>query len=147
MGVVGGIKGLATAVARPRWRASPRVREVFSGSREHFVRVLPGESLGDTLGFAGEKKGKYATAEFYRRAKNRSYQLVAETALLFEETVTCVVQVAGKVRERLEVPVTIGDDQLRERALASDGVRRTLDGRSVRTVIVRAPRLVNVVPA
>ena len=72
---------------------------------------------------------------------------VADPALLVEETVTCVVQVAGKVRDRLEVPVSIGEDELRERALASDGVRRTLDGRSVRTVIVRAPRLVNVVPA
>jgi leucyl-tRNA synthetase len=71
---------------------------------------------------------------------------VADAALLVEETVTCVVQVAGKVRDRLEVPVTISDEELRERALASDGVRRTLDGRRVRTVIVRAPRLVNVVP-
>jgi leucyl-tRNA synthetase len=60
--------------------------------------------------------------------------------------VTCVVLVAGKVRDRLEVPVTISEEELRERALASDGVRRTLDGRRVRTVIVRAPRLVNVVP-
>jgi len=82
MGVLGAILALATSVAHADSWASPRVREVFSDSREHFVRVLPGESLGDTRGFAVEKKGKYATAEFYRRAKNRSYQLVAETALL-----------------------------------------------------------------
>ena len=36
---------------------------------------------------------------------------------------------------------------LREQALATDGVQRTLAGRGVRTVVVRAPRLVNVVPA
>ncbi len=71
----------------------------------------------------------------------------ADPALLVEDTVTCVVQVAGKVRERLEVPPGIGEDELRELALASDGVVRTLDGRGVRTVVVRAPRLVNVVPA
>jgi leucyl-tRNA synthetase len=70
----------------------------------------------------------------------------ADPALLVEESVTCVVQVAGKVRDRLEVSPSISADELRELALASDGVRRALDGRGVRTVIVRAPKLVNVVP-
>ncbi|MFZ5871256.1 MAG: leucine--tRNA ligase [Actinomycetota bacterium] len=72
---------------------------------------------------------------------------VADPALLVEETVTCVVQVAGKVRDRLQVPPSVGEDELRELALACEGVRRALDGRAVRTVVVRAPRLVNVVPA
>jgi leucyl-tRNA synthetase len=66
--------------------------------------------------------------------------------LLVEETVTCVVQVAGKVRDRLTVPVDISEDALRDQALACEGVERALDGRGVRTVIVRAPKLVNVVP-
>jgi leucyl-tRNA synthetase len=70
-----------------------------------------------------------------------------DDALLVEDTVTCVVQVAGKLRDRLEVPVEIGEDQLRELALASEGVVRALEGREVRTVIVRAPKLVNIVPA
>jgi leucyl-tRNA synthetase len=70
-----------------------------------------------------------------------------DEALLVEETVTAVVQVAGKVRDRLEVPPSIGEDELRAAALASAAVRKALDGRDVRTVIVRAPRLVNVVPA
>jgi leucyl-tRNA synthetase len=69
-----------------------------------------------------------------------------DAGLLVEETVTCVVQVAGKVRDRLEVPPSIGEDDLREQALASAAVRKALDGRPVRTVVVRAPRLVNVVP-
>jgi leucyl-tRNA synthetase len=70
-----------------------------------------------------------------------------DESLLVEESVTCVVQVAGKVRDRLDVPPSIGDDELRERALASDKVAAALDGRAVRTVVVRAPKLVNVVPA
>ncbi|MCK6209473.1 leucine--tRNA ligase [Georgenia sp. EYE_87] len=70
----------------------------------------------------------------------------ADPALLVEDTVTCVVQVAGKVRDRLEVPASIGEDDLRERALASPAVRRILGERSVRKVIVRAPNLVNIVP-
>jgi leucyl-tRNA synthetase len=71
---------------------------------------------------------------------------VADPALLVEESVTCVVQVAGKVRDRLDVPPSISEDSLRELALASATVQRALDGRAVRTVVVRAPKLVNVVP-
>ena len=71
---------------------------------------------------------------------------VADPAMLAEETVTCVVQVAGKVRDRLEVAVDVSEADLTELALASAGVQRALAGRDVRTVVVRAPRLVNVVP-
>ena len=71
----------------------------------------------------------------------------ADPALLVQDLVTCVVQVAGKVRDRLEVSPQISEDELREQALATPGVARALDGRGVRTVIVRAPKLVNVVPA
>ena len=71
----------------------------------------------------------------------------ADPSLLVQDLVTCVVQVAGKVRDRLEVPPGIGDDELRELALAAPGASRALDGRDVRTVIVRAPKLVNIVPA
>jgi leucyl-tRNA synthetase len=71
----------------------------------------------------------------------------ADPALLVQEEVTCVVQVAGKVRDRLAVPPGISEDELRERALAAPGVVRALAGRDVKMVIVRPPRLVNVVPA
>ena len=43
---------------------------------------------------------------------------LADPALLVQDTVTCVVQVDGKVRDRLEVAATIGEDELRELALA-----------------------------
>lgn len=71
----------------------------------------------------------------------------ADPELLVEDTVTCIVQVAGKVRDRLEVAPSISAEELRVRALATAGVERALDGRGVRTVIVKPPRLVNVVPA
>jgi leucyl-tRNA synthetase len=71
----------------------------------------------------------------------------ADPALLVQDTVTCVVQVDGKVRDRLEVAPSIGEDELRELALSAPGADRALAGRGVRTVIVRAPKLVNIVAA
>jgi leucyl-tRNA synthetase len=67
--------------------------------------------------------------------------------LLVEDSVTCIVQVAGKVRDRLEVSPTIGEDELRGLALAAPGVVKALAGAGIRTVVVRPPRLVNIVPA
>jgi len=72
---------------------------------------------------------------------------VADPALLVEDAVTCVVQVAGKVRARLEVPPSVDEASLKELALADPAVVRALDGRTIRTVVVRAPKLVNIVPA
>ncbi len=70
-----------------------------------------------------------------------------EESLLVQSTVTAVVQIQGKVRDRLEVPAEVTEDELRQLALASANVQRALDGRDIRTVIVRAPKLVNIVPA
>jgi leucyl-tRNA synthetase len=69
----------------------------------------------------------------------------ADPALLVEETVTCIVQVQGKVRAKLEVSPAATDDELGELALAEANVQRAIDGREVRRMIVRAPKLVNVV--
>ncbi len=69
-----------------------------------------------------------------------------DESLLVEDSVTCVVQVSGKVKDRLEVAPNIGEDDLRELALASSAVTAALEGRGIRTVVVRAPKLVNVVP-
>jgi hypothetical protein len=80
--LLGTLLSITTMAVRADDWAAPQTKEVFSASREYFVRVTPGESLGDTFGFAGEKKGKYAAAEFYRRHPDRSYRLVANAVLL-----------------------------------------------------------------
>jgi leucyl-tRNA synthetase len=70
----------------------------------------------------------------------------ADQALLVNETVTCVVQVNGKVRDRLDVPPAITEDELRALALAAPGVARALgDPGGIQRVIVRPPKLVNIV--
>ena len=71
----------------------------------------------------------------------------ADAALLVQDTVTCVVQVDGKLRDRLEVAAAVTEDELRELALAAPGAERALAGRGIKTVIVRAPKLVNIVSA
>jgi leucyl-tRNA synthetase len=68
-----------------------------------------------------------------------------DDGLLVEESVTCVVQVKGKVRARLEVAPDVSDADLEAAALADEAVQRAIDGATVRTVIVRAPKLVNIV--
>ncbi|MFI9624675.1 leucine--tRNA ligase [Streptomyces sp. NPDC052042] len=72
---------------------------------------------------------------------------VADPAYVVDETVTCVVQVKGKVKARLEIPPTISDADLEARALADPAVVAALGGAGIRKVIVRAPKLVNIVPA
>ena len=65
---------------------------------------------------------------------------------LVAETVTCVVQVKGKVRARLEVTPDIAAEELEKLALESPNAVKALGGAGVRKVIVRAPKLVNIVP-
>jgi leucyl-tRNA synthetase len=66
--------------------------------------------------------------------------------LVKAQTVTCVVQVAGKVKARLEVDPQIPQDDLEAAALADPTIVGLLAGTAPRRVIVRAPKLVNIVP-
>jgi len=126
-------------------------------------KAVDADALGSASGVAAVREGAEALArmlsifgpftaeEVWELLGNEPSVVFAgwpsiDPALLLEDTVTCVVQVAGKLRDKFEVSVDATEDQLRERALASEAVQRALDGRPVRTVIVRPPRLVNVVP-
>ena len=68
-----------------------------------------------------------------------------DEALLVEDTVTAVVQVKGKVRDRFEVSADISEADATALALGSDKVQSYLDGEP-RKVIARPPKLVNIVP-
>ncbi len=69
----------------------------------------------------------------------------ADPAKLLDETVTMVVQVNGKVRDRIEVPADIDEATAEAIALASDRVSAHLGGDTPKKLIVRPPGLVNVV--
>ena len=63
-----------------------------------------------------------------------------------EEEIMLVVQVNGKVRDRIEVPADIGEDEAKRLALESVGAQRHMDGKEPRKVIFVAKRgMVNIV--
>ncbi len=68
-----------------------------------------------------------------------------DDAVAAEDLVTLVVQVNGKVRDRIEVPAGIGEETARSLALATEGAMRHIEGRQVASVIVIPGRLVNIV--
>lgn len=68
----------------------------------------------------------------------------ADQSLLVQNEAVVVVQVDGKVRDRLTVPTDISEDALRELALASSHVQRALAGNSPTNIIVRVPKIVSI---
>jgi leucyl-tRNA synthetase len=68
-----------------------------------------------------------------------------DPALLVRDEVTCVVQISGKIKAKLQVPPDIAEAELEALALATPEVVAALDGRTPRRVIVRAPKIVNIV--
>ncbi|MGY5763661.1 leucine--tRNA ligase [Brachybacterium sp. DNPG3] len=70
---------------------------------------------------------------------------VADPELLKADAVVCVVQIKGKVRHKLEVDPEISEADLEALVLAEERVQQLLEGQTVRKVIVRAPKIVNIV--
>eukprot|EP01031_Cornospumella_fuschlensis_P045907 gene45907-56184_t len=69
---------------------------------------------------------------------------IADPVLLIAESVTAVVQVDGKVRDKFEVSPKISAAELEKLARESAGVVRTVGDREILNVIVRAPRIVSI---
>ena len=70
---------------------------------------------------------------------------VADASLIVDEMVTIGVQVNGKMRAKIEMPLDSDNSAVEETALAQDNVQRALDGKAPRKVIVVPNRIVNVV--
>ena len=71
----------------------------------------------------------------------------ADPAALKQDSLEIVVQVNGKLRGRVAVPVDAKDDEVRGIALADEGVARHVGGKAVKKVIVVPGKLVNIVVA
>ncbi|MGL5857639.1 MAG: leucine--tRNA ligase [Angustibacter sp.] len=118
----------------------------------HLTRVSPvPATAAESLVLMLAPLAPHIAEELWRRLghhESLAYQPFPQPdpAYLVEESVTCVVQVQGKVRARLQVSPSATEQELRELALASDKVVASLAGRPVRTMVIRPPKLVNVVP-
>jgi leucyl-tRNA synthetase len=92
----------------------------------------------------------FITEELWHRYGNRdSIHLEPwpsyDESLAAAEKVTMVVQVNGKVRDRIEVSPAISEEEMRMLALGSEKVRKYLDGREPDRIVTRRPNLVNLV--
>jgi leucyl-tRNA synthetase len=68
-----------------------------------------------------------------------------DPSLVSDDTVTMVVQINGKVRERLEVSPSISEDEATTLALGAEKIVAELEGKEPARVIARPPKLVNIV--
>jgi leucyl-tRNA synthetase len=68
-----------------------------------------------------------------------------DSALLEADSVTAVLQINGKIKDRIEVSPNISDADLEKLGLANEAIKAELGGAEIKKLIVRAPKLVNIV--
>ncbi|MBN2086525.1 MAG: class I tRNA ligase family protein [Anaerolineales bacterium] len=110
------------------------------------------EQAIDSLLLLAAPVATHMTEELWHRRKGSAAESihvqawpVFDPALAAEDEVTIVIQVNGKVRERLKLPAGIGKEEACALALANDGVKRWLEGRTPRQVIFVPDKLINLV--
>jgi len=138
-----------TAVAALREHTNVLYRYVQSpgGARRHDL-----DQAIDTLLVLLAPIAPHISAELWERRHGEGARVhaqpwpAADPAMLAEDTVTLVVQVNGKLRDRVEISPSASSDEIIAIALANPKVASVLDGRSPRRVIARPPHLVNIVP-
>jgi leucyl-tRNA synthetase len=114
--------------------------------------VVPPRAAVEALVLMLAPAAPHISEELWRRLGHQtslahhSYP-VADPQYVAEETITCVVQVMGKVRARLEVTPSVGATELEDLALNHPDIVKAIGQKTVRRVIVKPPGLVNVVTA
>jgi leucyl-tRNA synthetase len=113
--------------------ADPAVREAVEAIAIMLSLVAPftAEEMWDRLGH----QPAIATAGWP----------VVDEKLLVADAVEAVIQINGKIKERIEVPPTITDAEIEALALAHPTIAAELNGATPKKVIARAPKIVNIV--
>jgi leucyl-tRNA synthetase len=113
--------------------ADPAVREAVEAIAIMLSLVAPftAEEMWERLGH----KPAIATAGWP----------VVDEKLLVADAVEAVIQINGKIKERIEVPPTISDAEIEALALAHPTIAAELNGATPKKVIARAPKIVNIV--
>ena len=70
---------------------------------------------------------------------------LVDPKLLVEDSVQCVIQVNGKIKERLEISPNITEDEMRDLAMSQASVVEAITGQNIKVVVVKPPKLVNIV--
>jgi leucyl-tRNA synthetase len=123
---------------------------ILAAQREGNVDQLAWDEAVDTLLLLLAPIAPHITEELWAR-RGRPYSVhtqswpVWDEAVAAEEMISLVVQINGKVRDKLDVPTGLSDEQLKATALASEKVLQWLDGKTPRKVIVVRGQLVNIV--
>ncbi|EGL82294.1 leucyl-tRNA synthetase [Caldalkalibacillus thermarum TA2.A1] len=68
-----------------------------------------------------------------------------DESLLVENSVEIVIQIMGKIKARMEVPVDLSNEELEQKALEHEKIKAELEGKTIRKVIVVPNKLVNIV--
>ena len=68
----------------------------------------------------------------------------ADHSLLVEESVVAIVQINGKVRERLSVSPGVSAEELEKMALASPAISSAIEGKTIANLVVRPPKIVSI---
>jgi leucyl-tRNA synthetase len=68
-----------------------------------------------------------------------------DESLLVDDSVVAILQINGKIKDRIEVRPDISESELQALALANSEMAAALSGQEVKKIITRAPKLVNVV--
>ncbi len=109
------------------------------------------EAAADTLLLVLAPMAPHVTAEAWERRRGEGARIHRERwpafdpDLVRQDRVTMVVQVDGKVRDRIDVAPELTEDEATALALASTRVQDALGGSPPRRVVARPPRLVNFV--
>ena len=113
--------------------ADPAVREAVEATAIMLSLVAPytAEEMWDRLG--------------HQPAVALAGWPVVDEKLLVADAVEAVIQINGKIKERLEVAPTISDAELEAQALALPAIVSELRGVTPVKIITRAPKLVNIV--
>jgi leucyl-tRNA synthetase len=123
---------------------------ILTAQRERKVDIGAWDEAVDSLLLLLAPMAPHITEELWAR-RGRPYSVhtqswpVWDEAIAAEETINLVVQVNGKVRDRIDVSAGLSEDELKATALSSDKVQRWLDGKTPRKVIVVRGQLVNIV--
>jgi leucyl-tRNA synthetase len=127
------------------------LRNVMKGAKETPVAHTPAwdEAVESLLLLLAPFTPHITEELWHRLGKTESIHLQSwprwDEAVAAEETVTLVVQVNGRVRDRIEVPVGIDDAEAERLARESGAVQRYTEGKQIANVVVVPGRLVNIV--